>query len=41
MPGERVKLLVKFEDYTGKFVFHCHNLEHEDLGLMRNYEVQA
>jgi len=41
MPGERVKLLVRFGDNPGKFVYHCHNLEHEDLGLMRNYEIQA
>jgi FtsP/CotA-like multicopper oxidase with cupredoxin domain len=41
MPGERVKVLTRFTDYTGKFVFHCHNLEHEDMGMMRNYEVRA
>ena len=41
MPGERVKVLMRFSDYTGKFVFHCHNLEHEDMGMMRNYEVQT
>jgi blue copper oxidase len=40
MPGERVKLLVRFE-IPGLFVFHCHNLEHEDLGLMRNYLARA
>ena len=39
MPGERVKVLLKFEDYTGLFLYHCHNLEHEDMGMMRNYEV--
>lgn len=41
MPGERVKLLMKFEDYAGLYLYHCHNLEHEDLGLMRNYRVEA
>ena len=41
MPGERVKLLMKFEHYTGLFVYHCHNLEHEDRGMMRNYRVTA
>ena len=41
MPGERVKVLMRFADYSGKFVFHCHNLEHEDMGMMRNYEVVA
>jgi len=39
MPGERVKLLMHFDVEPGLFVFHCHNLEHEDLGLMRNYRV--
>ncbi len=39
MPGERVKLLMKFEKYSGLFVYHCHTLEHEDAGMMRNYRV--
>ena len=41
MPGERVRVLVKFEDYTGLYLYHCHNLEHEDAGMMRNYRVKA
>ncbi len=41
MPGERIKLLVRFEDYPGLFLYHCHNLEHEDMGMMRNYYVKA
>lgn len=40
MPGERVKVLLRPTN-TGQFVFHCHNLEHEGQGLMRNYEVVA
>ena len=39
MPGERVKLLMKFEDYPGLFLYHCHNLEHEDSGMMRNFRI--
>lgn len=39
MPGERVQLLIRFEDYAGLFPYHCHNLEHADLGMMRNYWV--
>lgn len=39
MPGERVKLLVRFTDFTGRFVYHCHNLEHADAGMMRNLQV--
>lgn len=41
MPGERVRILLRFEDYTGLFLYHCHMLEHEDTGLMRNYRVVA
>ena len=41
MPGERVTVLMPFTDYTGTFVYHCHNLEHEDMGMMRNFEVVA
>jgi FtsP/CotA-like multicopper oxidase with cupredoxin domain len=41
MPGERVKLLVKFEHYAGLYLYHCHNLEHEDLGMMRNYRIKG
>lgn len=41
MPGDRVKLLLRFEDYPGLYLYHCHMLEHEDSGLMRNYRVEA
>ncbi|MEO9101659.1 MAG: multicopper oxidase domain-containing protein [Burkholderiaceae bacterium] len=41
MPGERVRILKRFADYTGLFLYHCHMLEHEDAGLMRNYRVVA
>jgi FtsP/CotA-like multicopper oxidase with cupredoxin domain len=39
MPGEEIQILKPFEDYTGLFLYHCHNLEHEDLGMMRNFYV--
>lgn len=41
MPGETARVAVRFDDYAGLFVYHCHTLEHEDLGMMRNYEVRA
>jgi FtsP/CotA-like multicopper oxidase with cupredoxin domain len=41
MPGERIRILVDFDDYPGMFLYHCHNLEHEDLGMMRNYYVNV
>lgn len=39
MPGEVVKVIAPFEANTGKFVFHCHNLEHEDDGMMLQYQL--
>ncbi len=39
MPGETVKVIIPFENNTGKFVFHCHNLEHEDDGMMLQYQL--
>ena len=41
MPGERVRLMMRFADYDGLFLYHCHNLEHEDMGMMRNYYVRS
>ncbi len=34
-----VEILHRFEDFTGKFVYHCHILMHEDAGMMAVVEV--
>ncbi len=39
MPGMKIKVLMTFSDYKGLFLYHCHNLEHEDMGMMRNFKV--
>ncbi len=40
MPREKVSLIMTFPlNNKGVFVFHCHNLEHEDDGMMLNYEI--
>ena len=39
MPLEKVTVLVRFDRYRGVFPLHCHNLQHEDLGMMLNVEV--
>jgi len=33
-PNTRVKIRMKFRTFDGPFVFHCHNLEHEDMRMM-------
>ncbi|TRX00520.1 multicopper oxidase family protein [Candidatus Methylobacter oryzae] len=40
MPGEKVTLLKPFNDFKGLFMYHCHNLEHEDMGMMRDFLVK-
>jgi len=40
MPGERVTFLKPFNDFKGLFMYHCHNLEHEDMGMMRDYLIK-
>jgi FtsP/CotA-like multicopper oxidase with cupredoxin domain len=39
MPGETVRIIKPFSDFKGLFMYHCHNLEHEDMGMMRDFEV--
>jgi len=33
------RIIVRFEGYAGRYVWHCHNLEHEDNEMMRPYDV--
>jgi len=33
------RIIVRFEGYTGRYVWHCHILEHEDNEMMRPFEV--
>jgi spore coat protein A, manganese oxidase len=35
------RIIVPFAGYTGRYVWHCHILEHEDNEMMRPYEVVA
>jgi suppressor of ftsI len=41
MPGEKATALMRFVDYPGLYLYHCHNLEHEDAGMMRNFVIDA
>jgi spore coat protein A len=37
--GEKVQLAIRFSDIKGRFVFHCHNLEHEDMAMMATFRI--
>jgi spore coat protein A len=34
-PREIVELVVRFEKFSGRYMYHCHILEHEDRDMMR------
>jgi spore coat protein A len=40
-PGMVTRIIVRFEGFVGRYVWHCHILEHEDNEMMRPYEVVA
>jgi FtsP/CotA-like multicopper oxidase with cupredoxin domain len=39
LPGERVRVLLSFDAFRGLFLYHCHNLVHGDMGMMRNFLI--
>ena len=39
--GETVRIRIPFKDFAGKTVYHCHVLDHEDLGMMGNLMIEA
>jgi FtsP/CotA-like multicopper oxidase with cupredoxin domain len=38
-PHEIVELAVRFETYSGRYMYHCHILEHEDRDMMRPFVI--
>jgi FtsP/CotA-like multicopper oxidase with cupredoxin domain len=37
--GEQVRVIARFKGYTGRYMMHCHNLEHEDHSMMARFDV--
>jgi spore coat protein A len=38
-PGEMVSIAATFDGFTGRYMYHCHILEHEDHDMMRPFVV--
>jgi len=38
-PAQITRVITRFEDYTGRYPYHCHILEHEDHEMMRQFQV--
>jgi spore coat protein A len=39
-PGEATYVIMKFEDFAGKFVYHCHILDHEENDMMQYMQTK-
>ncbi len=38
--GPATRLFLRFDGYSGEYVYHCHILEHEDMGMMFTINVE-
>ena len=36
-PNEIVEIAVRFTNYSGRYMYHCHILEHKDRDMMRPF----
>jgi len=39
-PHSAVRIVVRFDDFPGKWMYHCHILDHEDMGMMGILQLQ-
>lgn len=39
-PGDRIRIIARFDTYKGIFMYHCHLLEHEDTGMMGQFLIE-
>lgn len=39
--GETVRVRIRFDDFPGRTVYHCHILDHEELGMMGTLLIEA
>ncbi|MEK6644012.1 MAG: multicopper oxidase domain-containing protein [Planctomycetota bacterium] len=40
-PNQITRVITRFENYTGRYSYHCHILEHEEHEMMRQFETQC
>ncbi|MBL0159361.1 MAG: multicopper oxidase domain-containing protein [Bryobacterales bacterium] len=36
-----IRVRTAFRDFTGTAMYHCHILDHEDLGMMGTLQIQG
>lgn len=40
-PNDSAEVVMRFRTFTGPFAFHCHNIEHEDMRMMKNVDPRV
>jgi FtsP/CotA-like multicopper oxidase with cupredoxin domain len=40
-PRNNARVFIRFRDFTGRYVMHCHNMLHEDHAMMIWFEIQS
>ncbi len=40
LPSQYADVAVRFDHHRGRYLLHCHNLEHEDMAMMAAFEVR-
>ena len=38
-PNTRMRVFIRFRDFVGKYVMHCHNTIHEDHAMMVRFDI--
>ena len=38
-PGDQMRIYMKFRDWVGRYVMHCHNVVHEDHAMMIRWDI--
>ncbi|HVF61171.1 MAG TPA: multicopper oxidase domain-containing protein [Thermoanaerobaculia bacterium] len=39
LPGDEIKVVMRWTDFLGKYVMHCHNVVHEDHSMMVRWDI--
>jgi FtsP/CotA-like multicopper oxidase with cupredoxin domain len=38
-PGNQVQIFMQFRDFMGRYLIHCHNMNHEDAFMMVRWDI--
>ena len=39
LPNDEIEIFMRWKDFHGKYVMHCHNIVHEDHAMMIRWDI--